>query len=378
LGTLEALAHLSQQSVESGSYMMHENVLEQFTNQAKCLRRPVPVEPWAAILVSQAIILNRNGGDWSPVLASAMAADPSTWVPPELLQNGIPRLNAVPENAANVPPGMMLWLDGKQYSKVPQVAGLHIVQMQKMESFATTIGTLPFDIPTTIEVEEPEDLASGKKSKNKPTRAPSTGTPGANSHPVIAHGGLQLGLASASQKTDVPREYIGDDSNAGLSFGITGQVLVAIPDVPVRGWGALAMAPGRSGGFELGLGAGLDLGDIIPFGGIGMSGVRISEAGVGRKPLLGTPRVGVRYGPDMVPGLDVSAQVGLMPAASFFQFGAGFAPVDLGFGAVRGGLDISTSSGRFAQPEQDWRKISASRVRFGLHVGIALGHGARS
>ncbi len=377
--TLDALAHLSAQAVESDAVMMHESAMEQFTSQAKCLRVPVPVEPWAAILVSEAIIRQHHGQDPTIPLATAMKIDPATWVPPELLQNGVPRLPEPAPDAPEVPADTMMWVDGVVVTgRIPDVSGLHIVQMQRMTEFGTAVGKLPFEVAAAPPPRRGPGIDKLEKGGGKKMREPREGGGSALSGDdydmVVAHAALVFGVAGAGQRPSQEREFITDESVGGLSIGVAGQALVAIPDVPLRGWAALHGSPGRSGGLEVAAGAGMALGDVIVYGGIGASGVRLVEGDASRKPLLGHPRVGARYSTTLLPGFDANVQLGVMPASSFLSASAGYAPVDFDFGQVRFGGEFTHTTGRFVQPDVDWRDVGAGRWRVGATVGASWGH----
>ena len=199
-----ALVDKAHAAIDSDDLLGHTRHYATLRKNLPCMGAPVPSDAWATFLVGLAIVERATGHDWKQPLDTALS------VFPEVARDKAPKairdyvVQPAPPGDAALPEGAQFFLDGQPLTRVPDLAGLHLLQREVDGQWSNLI---------TRDTTFPEDwlqTAKGKKSRSA----------GASERAMtIAVAGIG-GFGSLGQSLDNPG-HIPNLNAAGAVAGLT-------------------------------------------------------------------------------------------------------------------------------------------------------------
>lgn len=122
------MAAASKTAIDGDDALAHMQVFTDMQLQLPCLEGQLPKEPWAEILVSEAIVRYTTDKDWRAALNTALAIWPQV---PDIPQFVLDEWSAPPSPrpwVQPIPPGTTLFLDGVLVTRPTHLSGLHVAQ----------------------------------------------------------------------------------------------------------------------------------------------------------------------------------------------------------------------------------------------------------
>ncbi|MCB9677388.1 MAG: hypothetical protein H6737_19935 [Alphaproteobacteria bacterium] len=322
---------------------------KELSRRVPCLAGPVPRASWAEMLVLDAIVRFAEGQDVSAPLGTARTVDPGVEVPPFLAEIETPTR----KGGDSVPSGVELYLDGARVTRLPPLAGDHVVQRVVDGEWESTL------------------------SSSVPKSWTSSGPVKAIREPIELgtrwfYAGATPGVAWMRQHPEEPGDYLPEAKRLAVGVTVAGEARLWVDSVGAFTRGALALQVGRlsGGGLRLDpsveLGATVALGPVVGEAGAMASFTPLLEGGKNRQRLDLLPALGVRW-------LDDSFDAGLTVAgwldSARVRARAGYS-TDAGAGLLRIGLEVGGHSRGFEQQLPDRDRALRQTV---LDAGLALG-----
>lgn len=124
---LEAIAESATAAIEADDSARFRERFRQAVVLVPCLEGPLPREPWARLLVLEAVVRVAEGTDPTPVLSTALRVHPGVSLPPFL--KGKASAESLGDGPAPAQ-GARFWVDGQPSAHVPTLSGDHVFQRE--------------------------------------------------------------------------------------------------------------------------------------------------------------------------------------------------------------------------------------------------------
>ena len=327
----------------------HDAVIGRVFAQLGCLESVPDPELWAKLLLGHAISSFSTGGDWESPLTTALRIQPDI---DRLVGAGHPIASFTPppppEQGAEVPEGVRLYVDGERVSHLPAPVGLHLLQLRDGDGWRNVLAK-DEAVPEAWLVER----SLGREARH----------PFAVVSAAVGGGAV---LLDTSESVDFVEGY----DSAGLQVG--GRAHASVPiagPVSIAGDAWVGWSPGGLGvgGY---LGPGLLLGPVEVSAGPALQAVPLTDSDGTRLSLLPLPALRVLWRSNGRFQVDAGLGGGATAAAAAAWAQAGLSGP--GRFTWRAGLDARMHLG-FYEAEADATQTATAGIwTVTAQIGLAL------